>query len=593
MTVAYFFTYQNITSEWFDWLNYHHYNAWAFLKDRLSVDFFAANSRTYFCPYVEVFNFVTLNLFQNHAKLFVFVNCFDSAIFLFLAYKISEYFYSGLPKCKFLLPFLSIPFFVFCVPEFREAQDFSHAELFISNIVLLAMLLFVPAFFEKKSKANKIKLCVGGSLLGLALGFKLTTIVFVLGLVITVLLLHNRIENKLMKLLCVLIPCFVVFFVMDFYWFYKVYLQFNNPFFPYFNDLFHSIYIGQQSFMNVDFGHLYPEKLYQFILFPVLFFNKNRMFGYDRCIVNYLSVFTIVFSIVLFNFYTTVKSDFLKKDRFVKNIYFVFVLLFVFGFYNNYHFEISFLFILAVLLVIYVLGIRKKNVVFFEVEDGNKNLILFVLGFYFVSYYVNLLLFACNRYILLLFVGVYLILVFVTSIVARHLKFNFVCLFIIHLLLFGTINKYDYKDYDLLSSSFATVKAPNFKYEDNSVVLVGSYLVSAIIPYQNEKVSYRLFANPCKVEELSNLDNMAYYSDMFSTVSDYSIKEVKNILEDKTKKVYLLYGLDNNDYFRYFIYPGLEKYNTKREIGECYRDTMYYFDKKYDVASCELKYVEK
>ena len=46
-------------------------------------------------------------------------------------------------------------------------------------------------------------------------------------------------------------------------------------------------------------------------------------------------------------------------------------------------------------------------------------------------------------------------------------------------------------------------------------------------------------------------------------------------------------------YFRYFIYPGLKKYNTKREIGECYRDTMYYFDKKYDVASCELKYVEK
>ena len=143
---------------------------------------------------------------------------------------------------------LSIVFFVFCVPDFREAQDFSHAELFVSNIILIAMLISVPALFKKLSKNTIIKLCVGGGLFGIAFGFKLTAIALIFGFAITV-LLHNRIENKLIKLLSFLVPCFVVFFVMDFYWFYKVYLQFKNPFFPYFN-IYSSAVVGKGDGMN-------------------------------------------------------------------------------------------------------------------------------------------------------------------------------------------------------------------------------------------------------------------------------------------------------------------------------------------------------
>ncbi len=593
LLVAYFFTYENITSEWFDWLNYHHYNAWAFLNDRLSVDFFAANSRTYFCPYVEVFNFVTLNLFKNNLDLFVLVNCFDSAIFLFLAFKICEYFYSYLPNYKNWFALLSIAFFVFCVPEFREAQDFSHAELFVSNIIMIALLICVPALFEDKTKAVLKKICIGGCLLGVAIGFKLVSIIFVLGLVVTVLLLQKRISDKWVKLLWLLVPCFVVFFVMDFYWLCKVYSHFKNPFFPYFNSIFHSEFIEQSSFMKSDFGHLYPKNLFQFLFFPLLYFNHNRMFGYDRCIVTYIPFFSLVFSIILFNFYSMVNADNRKKDKFVFVIYLVMVVLIPFCFSIHFELDIYFYFLFASVFIILSLCILRVKEEIYDIFVNKINLVLFVLGFYFVTYYLNLLIFACNRYIMLLSVFAYLILVLVTLITSKYIKLNAVCLLIINLILFGCINRYDYKDYDLLSGGYTTVIAPDFKYKDGSTVLVGSYLVSAVIPYQNKNVSYRLFANPCKPEELALDDNISLYEDMFSTVSTYSKNEIKKILQDKNKKVYILYVLDKNGYYKKFLLPGLKKYNTKREAQNCKSEYIYFFDKQYEITSCELNYVGK
>lgn len=71
-----------------DWYNYRAYNCWAFLNDRLTVDFMASNLRTCINPLLLLPEyFLSLNI-KNY-YLFALIGNIDISFLMFIVYKIA------------------------------------------------------------------------------------------------------------------------------------------------------------------------------------------------------------------------------------------------------------------------------------------------------------------------------------------------------------------------------------------------------------------------------------------------------------------------------------------------------------------------
>ena len=59
------------------------YNGWAFLNDRINIDFMAASFRTYFNPVIDIINFKFLEGFNGHPVAFMFITALNMGFFCF------------------------------------------------------------------------------------------------------------------------------------------------------------------------------------------------------------------------------------------------------------------------------------------------------------------------------------------------------------------------------------------------------------------------------------------------------------------------------------------------------------------------------
>ena len=87
-----------------------------------------------------------------------------------------------------------------------------------------------------------------GLLIGISVGLKLTEAPFVLGVLISygIFYLFKK-EVKISTLVTVLMGSGLGFLLVDGFWLWMLYQKFFNPFFPYWNDIFHSPYFSMES----------------------------------------------------------------------------------------------------------------------------------------------------------------------------------------------------------------------------------------------------------------------------------------------------------------------------------------------------------
>ena len=248
----------------FDLLNYHIYNPYAFLTDRLAQDFYVADVRTYFNPLLDIPYYLMLMHMDSYPYIITFIQGLYYGVLCFLIYLISFTVLKPDSKLSLVFPICASLLGVTNVLLVSEIGT-TFNDIQVGIFVLLAFYILIKNLFEPEGKKRLWLIFLSGLLLGMITGLKLTAAIPTLGLILAIIFFYKKIINFRQVFIIFLAGCTIGFLLTNGYWMYLMYSHFQNPFFPYFNEIFKSEYYppisaSDDKFMPVDIAHwlFYP-----------------------------------------------------------------------------------------------------------------------------------------------------------------------------------------------------------------------------------------------------------------------------------------------------------------------------------------------
>ncbi len=497
-----------------DWLNYHHYNCWAFLNGRMGLDFLASNSRACINPLIDLPTYFLINLLNNHPKLFIFVSAIDTAGLFFVFYKILDLVIEKSHEfaTKTLVILFSILYMILA-PAIVIGLDFARNDTIIAFLLLSSFYLFLKYYLEVKKSETKrfFMLFLCGIFSGIALGLKLSVASFVFGLGLLFLIFFKKSQSGMKDLFLWLCGVVSAFFVIDGWWLLKCYSVFQNPLFPYYNHIFKSPFADAVNFSGNDYWLSYPKNLFEFIFYP-----------------------------------------------FIKSNYFTY-------FFENH--GVDYRFPIAFVSTIFLIICMKKDKSEIIQNLIKREYLIAILTVVTVSYLLNLVLFGSpSRYIIasILFYG--LIFLIVGLYLGQHFKnpklfFKVFILLAVPVYLFQNFGELDYNF--CRDNKSCILNQPDLGFEDGSVVLFSSINTSFLAVSQNQNVKYTRLQIPSDIYEkhkdFQKHIDVYFFSKYFP--SKYSEKYCQDLISSD-KKLYVIFYDDD---FLTLILDSLDKYNLQRK----------------------------
>ena len=224
---------------WWDFINYHYYNAWAFLNDRLNVDIIPAFANTFFSPFIELPSYFLANALNDHSAVFSAVMAVPYGLLLFIVYKIAALFFSSDTTEGRSRIGLTLLLCVCSTPVFSEISGTTHEHI-QSFFVLSALYLLLKGLKEHILSVKSV--VFSGFILGAAAGLKLTYASFAAATGIALIVFYKQYKNPFKTIAFFTLAGVVGFLVSYGYWGWILWKNFQNPFFPFFNSVFHSPY---------------------------------------------------------------------------------------------------------------------------------------------------------------------------------------------------------------------------------------------------------------------------------------------------------------------------------------------------------------
>ena len=254
----------------FDLQNYHIYNAWAALTGRWSLDFAAAEMHTFFSPALDIPYYVLASrLFPTHGALVVALTGIPYAALLYFVLLICEKYAQAL--C-FDTKWERVSFNVITVfLAGTGAATWSQVGTTTNEITLAAIVL--AAFYQvlhldshgADGESSFRGMAVPGALLGLAAGLKLTAAVYVPPMAIVVFVMAKEWRAGIRNVVFYGVSAFIAFVIAYGPWAWVLYRMTGNPFFPMFNEVFHSNWIPDVSMRDTRF---LPRSWAQWVFYP-------------------------------------------------------------------------------------------------------------------------------------------------------------------------------------------------------------------------------------------------------------------------------------------------------------------------------------
>lgn len=258
----------------FDLANYHLYNGFSFLNNKLSIDIAAAGVQTYLNPLLDVF-FYYLNTHLNpHFFGFLMGALHSINIILLLeiiismlplGYKFNTY-------SKILLIFFAGSF----SPNFLAGLGSSMGDNTTSLFVLSALLLILKNWisFERHDPKMLFIVFLSGLLMGSASSLKLTNAVFMLSLFLSFFCIKISFKKKLTYLTFFSFGALFGLMIFGYFWYFKMWEMFHNPIFPYLSNIFTN---SNSTYSNPTLAWL-PKGLIENIFWPYFFtINYHRV----------------------------------------------------------------------------------------------------------------------------------------------------------------------------------------------------------------------------------------------------------------------------------------------------------------------------
>jgi len=257
-----------------DFANYHYYNPYSFLWHRTDFDYWPVSFiHIYFNPAADFFTYYLINHFSPWHS--VFISGAIHGINGWLIFLIANRFLQSKNKPATGIDRDHFPAFIFAMilsilglysaMIFPSIGDFKN-----DNIVCIFVLYFVylQIMIWDRFSAEKIFsyrfFILSAVVLGIGAGIKLTAAVFVIGSLMTVLILPIHLRDRCNYFFLLACFSFIGILISSGYWMLILWGKFHNPLFPFFNNIFHSPNFPP---INFHYSQYTPANLWQALLY--------------------------------------------------------------------------------------------------------------------------------------------------------------------------------------------------------------------------------------------------------------------------------------------------------------------------------------
>ncbi len=257
-----------------DLLNYHYYNPFAFIHDRLAYDFAPGYIQTYLNPLLDVGSYYLINHFSPIVvgAILGAIQGLNSWLVFEIARLVLRKRFSG-TQSK-VLACIAALFSFFGVASLAEIGGTMGDNLTSIGVLgSLFLVLLSSETFKKNPKKSRMFRLMGFLLIGMVIGLKLTSVAYALPLLLVAISFGNGPREKIINSFQHGVCLIGGVGLLSGYWYAKLWQMFHSPIFPFYNGVFKSPYYPQENFSDTFF---LPDDILQTLFYPFYFIGKNH-----------------------------------------------------------------------------------------------------------------------------------------------------------------------------------------------------------------------------------------------------------------------------------------------------------------------------
>lgn len=244
--------------------NYHWYNAYSYLNNRLFYDLAPADAHSYFNPYLDVLFY--LGITHLPAYEYMFLIGFLHGLISFPILSICGFFLQNQKSLfKYIITLICCFGSIFFIGELGTSiHDNTTSLLNLSSFALL---------LKSNNKVNYKYLIISGIIVGISCGLKLTNSIYVITLIVLTFFLNRNCFNLKHNIKLSVVYGFsalVGIILISGHWFWQLYIHYGNPIFPFYNHIFKSPYASVLP-SATKHKYFFSEKGLEHFFYPFYF----------------------------------------------------------------------------------------------------------------------------------------------------------------------------------------------------------------------------------------------------------------------------------------------------------------------------------
>ena len=263
---------------WWDNLNYHLYNPFSLLQGTWGSAAAAAGTHSFLNPLPDLYYYFFFTVFFNHPRCLAFFMGLPFGLFAWQVYCIALDIWEG--KNKYLWTTV-ILLLTITAAGISSQIGTNTNEILLGNFVLMSFWLL--CLFVKDPEKQFKKIVWAACICGAAAGMKLTLAPFCIALLSGYLLQWKQLKHPFKGLCLFALSGLAGFLLTNGYFMWKLYVQYGNPIFPYYNDIFHSPYF--ESVYLADTRKL-PKFLLHKLFFPFTWAFKLSPYAAEETVMH-------------------------------------------------------------------------------------------------------------------------------------------------------------------------------------------------------------------------------------------------------------------------------------------------------------------
>lgn len=253
-------------ADW-DLLNYHLYNPYALFTGRFGVDVIPAGIHTFFNPLLDVPLYLGIKYLNNYPRLLVFLWSMPGGIFVFFTYRLARLFF---PVKKEIL-FAILVVVVGCSGSmFLSQVGMSTAEVWAVSLLTISAYLFFRWLKEDRKITMLAFACA--LIAGATTGMKMTAAPFVVGLTVVFIANLRGSWRPWRQFAWFAFGGVLGFLITNGYFMMRLWVLYQNPVFPFFNEFFKSPFFAPENWKDLRF---FPKTTLQWIFYPFYWMNQE------------------------------------------------------------------------------------------------------------------------------------------------------------------------------------------------------------------------------------------------------------------------------------------------------------------------------